>query len=463
MEEEREAVNTPLLESDLSSSSSVTFVVVFSTIVASFSSYTYGNAVGYSSPAESGILNEVGLTLAEYSVFGSIQSIGAMCGALVSGKISDVLGRKGAMGVSDLFCIIGWLAIAFAKNALWLDVGRFLVGCGIGVISYVVPVYIAEISPKNVRGTFLSMKHMMISFGKAAFFLIGSAVNWRTLALIGVVPCLLQFLGLFYVPESPRWLMKMEQVKKFESALYRLRGENADISLEKTEIREYTEYSKTISGDGILSLFQRKYAYCVTIGLGLLLFQQFGGLGGIVFYTSAILQSAGFPSKIGSVLVATAQIITSVLGVCFIDKFGRIPLLLISAAGLCLGCFLTGLSFFLKDVHFGENVSPVLALLGLLVYYASFGVGMEGMPWIIASEVFPINIKGSAGSLINVLSWSSSWLVSYTFNFIFKWSSAGTFFIFAGVCGANVVFIWKMVPETKGRTLEELHASLTRQ
>ncbi|PON85529.1 Sugar/inositol transporter [Trema orientale] len=438
MEEDREAPKRPLLDNNGGelrrdfSSTSFTFVVVFSTLVAASGSYVYGNAVGYSSPAKSGIVNDLGLTLAEFSVFGSIQSIGAMFGALGSGKLADIIGRKGAMGVSDIICITGWLAIAFAKGAWWLDVGRFLVGCGIGLISYVVPIYIAEITPKNVRGTFLSTKHLMISFGKALFFLIGSVVSWRTLALIGLVPCLFQLLGLFFIPESPRWLMKMELLKKFENSLYRLRGENADISEEKAEIKDYTEYCKKISGDGILSLFQRKYAFCLTIGLGLLLFQQFGGLGGIVFYTSTILQSAGFPSNIGSVVVGIAQI---------------------SATGICLGCFLTGVSFLLKDLHSGEKLTPVLALIGILVYYASFGVGMEGMPWIIASEILPINIKGSAGSVINVVSWSSSWLVSYSFNFIFEWSSAG-------VCAANVLFIWKLVPETKGRTLEELQASL---
>uniref|UniRef100_A0A7N2L4H7 Major facilitator superfamily (MFS) profile domain-containing protein n=1 Tax=Quercus lobata TaxID=97700 RepID=A0A7N2L4H7_QUELO len=280
----------------------------------------------------------------------------------------------------------------------------------------------------------------MIGCGKALTFLIGSLVNWRTLALIGIIPCLAHLLGLFFIPESPRWLAKCGRLEEFEVRLQFLRGENADISQEAADIIEYTENFRWISEDGVLHLFQGKYACSIIVAVGLMAFQEFGGLNGFAFYTSSIFESAGFSSKIGTILAAVVQI---------------------SATGACLGCVLTGFSFFLQDLQRGKELIPILVLIGVLVYLGSFELGMGGIPWIIMSEIFPINIKGLAGSLVTLVSWTGSWVVSYTFNYLFEWSSAGTFFIFAVICGVGILFIGKIVPETKGRTLEEIQASFT--
>ncbi|PON85530.1 Sugar/inositol transporter [Trema orientale] len=393
--------------SDTSSSSSVTFVVVFSAVVVYCGSFALGNVIGYSSPAESGILNELGLTLSEYSFFVSIFVIGSIIGGIWSGKVADVIGRRGALGVSNLSCITGWLAIAFSQGPWCLDVGRFLVGYGMGYTMYTVPVYVAEITSKDVRGIFMSVTPL---------------------------------LGLLFIPDSPRWLMKINQFEKSQNALYRFRGDKADISQELADIKDYLEYSKRTFGDGILSLFQKKYAHCLIIGVGLMAFGQFGGITGTSFYASTILDSAGFSSKIGSIVIGVSQM---------------------SAIGTCLGCVLLGLSFFLQNLQFGEKHIPVLVLASLLVYFCCYGIGIESIPWIIVSEIIPINIKGPAGSIMIVVSSISAWIVSYSFRFIFEWNSSGTFFIFAGIVGVSILFIWKMVPETKGRTLEELQASIT--
>ncbi|KAL3622523.1 hypothetical protein CASFOL_033934 [Castilleja foliolosa] len=149
----------------------------------------------------------------------------------------------------------------------------------------------------------------------------------------------------------------------------------------------------------------------------------------------------------------------SVLGTLLMDKSGRRPLLLVSAGGTCLGCFLIGLSFLLQD-HKLWDFSPFLAFGGVLIFTGSFSLGMGGIPWVIMSEIFPINVKGSAGSLVTVVSWFGSWIITYSFNFLAQWSSAGTFFMFATVSGLTVIFITRLVPETKGRTLEEIQASM---
>lgn len=167
--------------------SSITPILVLSTFIAVCGSFCYGFAVGYSSAAESGIRKDLGLSVSEYSVFGSILTIGGMIGAIPSGKIADFIGRKRTMWLSEIFCIPGWLLIAFAKDAWWLDIGRLLIGVGVGLITYVVPVYIAEITPMNHRGGFTSAQQLMVSLGFALVYFIGNIISWRALSLIGKV------------------------------------------------------------------------------------------------------------------------------------------------------------------------------------------------------------------------------------------------------------------------------------
>ncbi|TKY61453.1 Sugar transporter ERD6 5 [Spatholobus suberectus] len=403
---------------------SVPPILILTTLVAVSGSYVFGSAVGYSSPAQTGIMDDLNLGVAEYSLFGSILTIGAMIGAIVSGRIADYAGRRAAMGFSEVFCILGWLAIAFSKVGWWLYVGRLLVGCGMGLLSYVVPVYVAEITPKNLRGGFTTVHQLMICCGVSLTYLIGAFLNWRILAIIGTIPCLVQLLGLFFIPESPRWLAKFGHWEWSESVLQRLRGKNADVSQEATEIRDFTEALQRQTEASIVGLFQLQYLKSLTVGVGLMILQQFGGVNGIAFYASSIFISAGFSGSIGMIAMVAVQIPMTTLGVLLMDKSGRRPLLLISASGTCLGCFLAALSFFLQDLQKWKEVSPILALVGVLVYTGSFSLGMGGIPWVIMSEIFPINVKGSAGSLVTLVSWLCSWIVSYAFNFLMSWSSA---------------------------------------
>ncbi|KAG6620667.1 hypothetical protein I3842_Q054400 [Carya illinoinensis] len=390
-------------------STPVLFVCTFAAACAAFTGGCLGS---YTSPAESGIIADLGLTVTEYSVFGSIMTVGAMIGAVISGRMTDFVGRR--------------------RGAWLLDLGRLSLGIGFGLASFVGPVYLAEITPKNVRGLLMSISQSMTGYGASFTFLVGSFVTWRSLAIIGCIPSLLLLLALFFIPESPRWLNYIENQRLQQN-----------------------------SDDNVLNLFRRKYLRIVIIGVGLMVVQASGGLYGFLFYMSEIFDSAGISSTLGFILVAVLQIPSFVFTAALIDKFGRRTLLMASATGQCLACFLTGLSYFLQDLDWWKEASRILALIGVLVYMVSYAFGMVEIPWIVVSEILPINVKGSAGTLCNMVNWFCSWVVSYTFNYSFSWSPAGTFFIYAGICGFGVVFIAKLVPETKGRTLEEIHASLT--
>ncbi|KAE8701459.1 Sugar transporter ERD6-like 16 [Hibiscus syriacus] len=295
-----------------------------------------------------------------------------------------------------------------------------------------VPLFIAEIAPKNLRGALTTVNQLMICSGVSVAFIFGTVLKWRTLALTDkrLIPYAIHLFGLFFIPESPRWLAKIGREKEFEAALQDLRGKDADISKEAAEIR---------------------------IGVGLMVFQQFGGINGICFYTSNIFESAGSSATVGTITYAILQVVITGLNTTVIDRSGRKPLLLIR---LILGCIPYGISFYLKDHNLALNAVPILAVTGILVYISAFSAGMGTFPWVIMSEIFPINIKGAAGSLVTLANWFGAWAVSYTFNFLMSWSSHGTFILYAAINAVAILFVVTLVPETKEKTLEQIQAAI---
>ncbi|KAD3336601.1 hypothetical protein E3N88_32120 [Mikania micrantha] len=406
------------------------FMVYISTFVAVCGSFAFGSCAGYSSPTQSAIRDDLNLSLAEYSLFGSILTFGAMIGAIASGPMADFFGRKGALRISTAFCTIGWLAIYFAQGPLPLDIGRLATGFGMGVFSYVVPVFIAEIAPKQLRGSLTAANQLMICAGVSVAFIIGTVLTWRILALTGLIPCAVLLVGLFFVPESPRWLAKIGKHKEFEDALKKLRGKDADVSEEADEIQDYIETLQNLPKAKLFDLFQRRYLRSVTIGVGLMVCQQFGGINGICFYTSSIFESADFstcnPLSIYPFLYFyRLQVIITALNALFVDKAGRKPLILVKFSVHANQCLLSNIHFVCQTYEIASEAAPVLAVTGILLYIASFSAGMGAVPWIMMSEIFPINIKGAAGSLATLVNWFGAWLISFTFNFLLSWSSYG--------------------------------------
>ncbi|EOY11269.1 hypothetical protein QUC31_009566 [Theobroma cacao] len=436
------------------------FMVLLSTFVAVMGSFEFGSSIGFSSPTQQATMEELEMSPSEFSVFGSILTIGAMVGAITSGRAADLIGRIETMRMSSIICITGWLIIYLALGTLSLNFGRFLTGFGIGVNSYVVPIFIAEITPTHLRGALLTLHQVSLATGLLVAYAVGALVTWRTLALTGMIPCAVMIIGLCFIPESPRWLAMVGYQNEFHAALQMLHGHNADVSGEEAEIQDSLAILQHLPKATAKDLFRKRNLHLVIIGVGLMVFQQFSGYNGIVFYADQIFTSAGVPPNVGSILYACLQIIILALGAVIIDKAGRRPLLMISASGMLLGSLLTGASFYLKEHHMASDLAPVFTIIGIMVDMGSYCLGLGGIPWIVMSEIFPIHIKGIAGSLVTLVSWGGSWVVSYSFNFLMIWSPHGAFFVFATFCAVAMVFIFKLVPETKGRTLEEIQASV---
>ncbi|OQU78432.1 hypothetical protein SORBI_3009G235700 [Sorghum bicolor] len=389
---------------------------------------------GYSSPTQDGVVRDLNLSISESLMIAAIPNI------------------------------MGWLAISLAKDTSFLYMGRLLEGFGVGVMSYVVPVYVAEISPQNMRGALGAVTTLSVTFGVMLAYVLGLFFPWRLLALIGTLPCLLLIPGLFFIPESPRWLARMNRMDECETSLQVLRGFDADITAEVNDIKIAAASANKSGTIHFQELNQKKYRTPLILGIGLLALQQLSGINGIIFYSGSIFKAAGLKnSNLDTCVLGAIGVVATGVTITFLDRAGRRILLIISSSGMTLSLLAVAVVFYIQDNISNDsdlyNILSMVSLVGVVACAIAYCFGMAAIPWIIMSEILPVSIKSVAGSFATLANWLTSFGVTMTANLLLSWSAAGTFASYMIVSAFTVMFVILCVPETKGRTLEEIQWS----
>lgn len=382
---------------------------------------------------------------------------GCAAGAGVAGYCADRFGRKPVL-IADAVIFGVFAVLTGMAGGLWSFVAaRIMVGLAVGVASMVTPLYIAEVAPPKIRGALVTLNQLAIVIGVAvAYFvdyLFSGTGNWRGMFTSAVGPSVVLLVALIFLPESPRWLASHGHADGAYRVLCRVE-DATEAQVHFAEIREVTEIDRLKFRD----LFAPRFRKALIVGVGLAAFDQITGVNAICYYTPIILQMGGFHTAqsaiLATVLVGAVNLVFTVLSLFLLDRMGRRPLLL-------LGLALMTLSLAALGYLFGrEHVSQVFILFGVLVYLASFAIGLGPVFWVLISEIYPTTIRGQAMSLATMTIWVFDLLVTITFLSLMNTLGVSrTFWFYAVASVAAFYFSARRVPETKGRTLEQIETS----
>jgi sugar porter (SP) family MFS transporter len=425
----------------------------------------FGYDQGVISGALTGIQKQfhVGTLLLE--VITSWVTLGAMAGALVAGGMADRLGRRVTIIAAAILFVIGALCESLAPGTPVLVVGRLVVGFGVGVASVAAPLYASELAPARVRGRMISLYQLAITMGifiaYFADYLLTHGDRWRLMLGISAVPAFLLFVAILPLPDSPRWFVKVGRHDEARAALDKVE-QDRDID---AELAEMEELNRNEAAGGWKAVFAPTWRKPLMIGVVLAVLQQFTGINAIIYYADKIFAAAGYASPASQSLatlwaIGAVNVISTFVAVVWVDRFGRKPLLIAGSAGMFVSLVVVGAMF--EELGPGSHAgggstTGIVTLVGLVVFIASFAFSLGPVVWTIINEIFPSHIRGKAVAVATGANWFSAWLVAQFFlSLVSLITEAGTFWLFAAFCVATLVFVQRMVPETKGRTLEEL-------
>jgi sugar porter (SP) family MFS transporter len=426
-----------------------------------------GLLFGYDTGVVSGALLFVkkdfgGLSSFQEELITSLLLVGAVVGALLAGRVADLIGRRLTVLITAVIFVVGVLLAAFTPTFPVLLVARIVIGLAVGSASMVVPLYIGEVVPPRVRGGLVSLNQLAITAGILVSYLIdyglsGSA-NWRLMFGLAAIPAVMLFVGMLFQKESPHWLIRQDRIDEARDVLKRVRNDDDEID---GEIREVQEVSRKQAGTR--ELLSPSIRPLVFVGVMLAVFQQITGINTVIYYAPTLLQGAGFGSSaalLANVVNGAVNVGMTIVAIWLLDRAGRRPLLLSGTAGMAVGMAIVACAFL-----GGENLHGALAIvavIGLLVYTGSFAIGLGPVFWLLIAEIYPLRIRGAAMSVATMANWGANFVVTVSFlTLLNAINGVGVFFLFGFLTLVALAYFWRKVPETKGRSLQEIEHELT--
>ncbi|MBO0902816.1 sugar porter family MFS transporter [Jiella sonneratiae] len=431
---------------------------------ASLGGLLFGYDTGVISGALPFIKDQYGLSAGDQGLVVSIALAGAALGAGFAGGIADSLGRRKVIIAAAALFVVGALLCAFADSYLLLLAGRLVLGLAIGVASMLTPLYLSEMAPADKRGAVVSLNQMCITSGILISYLVDYAFShvdggWRWMLGLGAVPGIVLSVGMLFLPDSPRWLAGQGSLDDARDALRRINGpRDADAQLQELRTDLKRENGRVAPWS---EMFTGKAKYALIVGVGLAVFQQITGINTVIYFAPTIFNSAGMPDTSASILatagVGVVNVVMTFVALRLIDRAGRRSLLLTGLVGMAVTLAILAGGFFLGN----SGLLAWITTLSVAAYVGFFAIGLGPVFWLLIAEIFPLAVRGRGMSIATVSNWVSNLVVSQVFLLLIDGVGSGsTFLLFAVLTVAAILFTLRLVPETKGRSLEEIEADL---
>jgi sugar porter (SP) family MFS transporter len=440
--------------------SEMTGPVIGIAVVVALGGFLFGYDTGVISGALSFITTDFHLSSFTSGLVVSAILVGAMVGALSSGRIADRFGRRAAIIVAAAVFAVGAIFAAVAPDAPALVAARVVLGLGVGLASALVPVFIAEVAPPAARGRLVAVNQLLITIGIVVAYAIGyaftSSHDWRAMFALAVIPSVGLGIGMLFMPESPRWLIAQGREDEARRVLARVRPAG-DADAEITEIRQ-------VRPEGAVKLREltRKWVLPALIaGVGLQILGQATGVNTVIYYAPTIFKHAGLGSSasiLATVGVGVVNMVMTVVGMNLVDRVGRRRLLITGVAVQMLALVALAATFGIGGLSASTGT---IAFILVLIYIAAAAACLDVVIFIIPSEIYPLGVRGTAMSVTLFANWGMGFVVSLTFlSLLQALGTSGSFWLYAALCAVTVVFAARFVPETRGRSLEEIEADL---